>query len=490
MDGGEFEARLGRVREELTALGRELLEGGRGLSSQEAFGLAGSAQRVANAADALVALGSAWGARVETTMWESRPCERVHPVGFVDPMAGSSLALESGLTDGVAGRKVALGAALRERFPALLDLVVCGDVPAQTAHKVVDACAGLDHDACARVDAALAPRLAGLDPARVAGEARRVAARIAPRQLESHLAQRRRVRTVEVAPSEDGLTGWYALIPTGQSIAAWSAVESLAEDYRALDPSLSVPESRADAFGDLLLRDVTVSARVTLGVPVVAGDGGPPPLRTTRVRVERGDDETVIDSVTGQETRYADLDDTTREELSWVEVADVPDGDLATVVAPVAPGVAVSGTELPGLGWVEPHVVAGLLRSLPLEVCRAVLDADSGTLLSHTTSAYRPPRAMREFVTTRDGTCRMWGCGRRAEHADLDHTRPWPEGATTPANLVSLCRRHHRMKQQGRWRSSIAADGTVTWTGTGGRRRVTEPAHRLEVPTPHPAPPP
>ena len=129
-----------------------------------------------------------------------------------------------------------------------------------------------------------------------------------------------------------------------------------------------------------------------------------------------------------------------REELSWIEMGPEPDGDVATVVSPVTTGYAVSGTHLPGLGWVEAATVAGLLKTLPLDVARAVLDADTGTLTSHTTSAYRPPAAMREFVTTRDGTCRMWGCSRRADHVDLDHTRPWPTGPTTPVNLAGLCR--------------------------------------------------
>ncbi len=487
MDRGRASAVLEGAREQVASVGRELVEGGRGLSPEDAFELAGEAQRVANAADALVALSGAWGARVETTMWESRPWERVHPVGYVDAMAGSSVALAAGLTDGVAGRKVALGAALRERFPGILDLVVCGDLPAQTAHKVVDACAGLDAEACGQVDAALAPRLAGLDPARVPGEARRVAARVAPSQVEAHVASRRRTRTVELSPADDGLTSWYALLPTATSAAAWSAVEALADDYRAADSSLSVPESRADAFGDLLLRNVRVAASVTLGVPVVTGAAEPEPTATQRVRVDRHDDETVVDAFTGEETRFGDLDPRSREELSWVELSAEPDGDLTCVVAPVSAGLAVSGTHLAGLGWVEATTVAGLLRSVPLEVGRAVLEADTGTLVSHTSTAYRPPEPLREFVRLRDGTCRMWGCGRRAEYLDLDHVRPWPAGPTSPVNLAGLCRRHHGMKQQGRWRYTLARDGTVTWVGPGGRVRVTEPQHRLPPSDPPPA---
>ncbi len=479
MGTGERGERLARVRAELAAIGRELVDGGRSLTAEEMFQLAGEAQRVANAADGIVALSAAWGGRVETTMWESRPWERVHPVGYVDAMASTSLALEAGLTDGVAGRKVALGAALRERFPHVLDLVVTGEVPAHTAHKVVDACQGLAADACAEVDEAIAPRLSGLDPARVSAEARRLATRSAPEQVEAHLASRLRVRTVEVRPSEDGLTDWYALLPTDRSAAAWSAVESLAEEYRSLDDTLSVPESRADAFGDLLLRNVTVTARVTLGVPVLpdAPSAGLP--AGERMRVEWDDDDTFTDACTGEQIRFGDLDEQAQEDFSWVEPPPETDDDLAVEMAVVNPGLAVGGTMLPGLGWVSPTTVAALFRSLPLEVARAVFEAGTGTLVSHTASAYRPPPAMREFVRVRDGTCRMWGCGRRAECTDLDHTRPWPDGGTSPGNLVSLCRRHHRMKQLGLWRPSLSEDGTLSWTSGAGTTRVTEPSHRI-----------
>ena len=67
------------------------------------------------------------------------------------------------------------------------------------------------------------------------------------------------------------------------------------------------------------------------------------------------------------------------------------------------------------------------------------------------TNAYRPPRAMADFVATRDGTCQMWGGTCPATACDTDHARPWPAGRTTPTNLGELCRRHHRLKQRRRW---------------------------------------
>ena len=507
-----------RLRADCAGLGRELVESGHRLTPDEAFGLAGELQGLVNAAEGAQGLAAACGARVEHTLHEPTWRERVHPVGFVDEMAPAEMSAATGLTEGLAGRKVALGAALASRFPHLRDLVLAGDLPAASAHKVVDACAGLDPEACARVDAALAPRLAGMDPARVARAARETAARVAADQVAAQQERTRRGRTVQVRPGDDGLTEWWALLPTETSAAMVAAVEDLADRHRADDPDLTMAQARADALCDLVLENVTVSAQVTLGIPVISDPAAPRPSApdpstpdpstsgptgsgpaaadepggptTRRVRVEHDDDETVVDAVTGVETRYADLTAASREELSWVTVP--ADDHLApdlrfTSQTVLSNGAAVSGCDLPGVGFVPAGVVAGMLRALPLDVTRAMFEADTGTLVSTTSRAYTPPTAVRTFVTTRDGTCRMWGCMRSAVHLDLDHTEPWPDGATAPVNLAGLCRRHHRLKQQGRWRYVLRPDGTVIWTGPAGQRRVTEPQHRL-LPPPWPPP--
>jgi hypothetical protein len=257
MDRGTISSRIAALREECARLGRELADGGQGLSAAEAFEVAGEAQSLANSADALVAVAGAWGARVETTM-RSGSWERIHSVGFMDAMAASEMSLACGLTEGVAGRKAALGAALGERFPSMRDRLLSGDLAAVNAQKVVDACAGLDIEACVRVDAELAPRLASMDPARVTSEARRVAGRVAADQVAGRVAAdqvaaqvelRKRGRCVETRAGEDGLTDWFASLPTATSAAMWSAVESLAGEYREVDDTLSVPESRRRADG-------------------------------------------------------------------------------------------------------------------------------------------------------------------------------------------------------------------------------------------------
>lgn len=146
----------------------------------------------------------------------------------------------------------------------------------------------------------------------------------------------------------------------------------------------------------------------------------------------------------------------------------------------------MSGTTIPGVGFVPPDVVAAIVARLDTRVGRALLDARTGTLLETSTSSYAIPRAQREFVATRDGTCRMWGCERPVESrrlgwaADVDHATPWPRGETSPANLSDLCRHHHRVKHSARWSHRLREDGSTEWVTPGGVVAFTFPVHAVD----------
>jgi hypothetical protein len=54
---------------------------------------------------------------------------------------------------------------------------------------------------------------------------------------------------------------------------------------------------------------------------------------------------------------------------------------------------------------------------------------------------------------------------------DLDHTVAFETegGSTTPDNLTSLCRRHHRLKHESSWSYEVSPAGWATWTAPSGR---------------------
>ncbi len=96
------------------------------------------------------------------------------------------------------------------------------------------------------------------------------------------------------------------------------------------------------------------------------------------------------------------------------------------------------------------------------------------------TDAYRPSAELVALVKARDGRCRFPGCSVAARFCDLDHVRPWPTGRTAARNLLTLCRRHHRIKQRPAWQVRLAVDGTTTWTDPTGRVRTTAPLDALQ----------
>ncbi|MBM6399264.1 HNH endonuclease signature motif containing protein [Phycicoccus sonneratiae] len=124
---------------------------------------------------------------------------------------------------------------------------------------------------------------------------------------------------------------------------------------------------------------------------------------------------------------------------------------------------------------------------------------DTGALLDPddelATTAYRPGAKLAALVRARDTRCRFPGCTVAARYCDLDHVTPWPAGATTAANLVTLCRRHHRTKQRPGWHTRLTPDATYTVTDPTGRVRSTDPPdHRPAPPLwkpgePEPPPP-
>ncbi|MGH3565647.1 MAG: HNH endonuclease signature motif containing protein [Pseudonocardia sp.] len=95
---------------------------------------------------------------------------------------------------------------------------------------------------------------------------------------------------------------------------------------------------------------------------------------------------------------------------------------------------------------------------------------------------------LRRHVQVRDRTCVAPGCRRPARSCDQDHTLDHELGGLTVAgNTGPLCRRHHRMKHEGRWRLEQPRPGRFCWTSPLGRvyRTRGEP---IDPPLPEPAP--
>lgn len=80
------------------------------------------------------------------------------------------------------------------------------------------------------------------------------------------------------------------------------------------------------------------------------------------------------------------------------------------------------------------------------------------------------PPAMRRALLARDGGCRFPGCA-ATRRLDAHHVEHWADGGiTSAANLVSLCRRHHRALHEGGFSMAVAPDGEPEFRGPDGGR--------------------
>jgi hypothetical protein len=93
----------------------------------------------------------------------------------------------------------------------------------------------------------------------------------------------------------------------------------------------------------------------------------------------------------------------------------------------------------------------------------------------HAEPRYRPSRKLRHLILARNATCPAPGCQASSWHSDLDHTEPWPEGATDECDLGPPCRHHHRTKQAPGWKLEQPWPGIFRWTTPSGHTYETRP---------------
>lgn len=103
----------------------------------------------------------------------------------------------------------------------------------------------------------------------------------------------------------------------------------------------------------------------------------------------------------------------------------------------------------------------------------------------HQARRYRLSAELARRIRLRDGTCRHPGCSVAADDCDIDHCAPFNHsdpnsgGLSIEANLMCLCRQHHRFKTFHIWSYRLARDGTLTITTSTGHTVTTEPAGPL-----------
>ena len=121
--------------------------------------------------------------------------------------------------------------------------------------------------------------------------------------------------------------------------------------------------------------------------------------------------------------------------------------------------------------------LAGLLAELnaaPEPIARGTCDH------AHHEDRYIPGRKLKHLVRARTARCPAPGCGAQAITGEIDHTIPYPAGATCEGNLGPACDRHHHAKHAPGWNLEQTQPGVMSWTTPSGRTYTTHPTQYEE----------
>lgn len=301
-------------------------------------------------------------------------------------------------------------AAARElvAHPGLSALVASAAISAWGARLVIREVAGLTEDVAGRIVAEVVHRIrarlaSGRRPwtsAEVGRAARTLRLRLAPNE-EQALRQRARAdRRVQVFEDRHGMAVLHALIDATSAHRIHRRLSAIAQGLE--DPGRTRDQLRADVLVDLLLGQAEAVGGSS-GQSVDPGAAGVPAVCP---------------------------------EINVVV-------SLATLL-----GLAEDPAEAPGLG----PIPAELARALAADgAWRAWVTDAAGAVVATGSRSYVPSAGLSRLVRAREPHCRMPGCRRAAQRCDLDHTVPWPTGATSASNLGPLCRRHHVLKTHAGW---------------------------------------
>jgi Domain of unknown function (DUF222) len=374
--------------------------------------------------------------------------------------AADELGAELRLSRWAASARMELAVTLSERLPGTSAALAAGDIDLPKARAVADITVHLDAPLARAVEARVLPRAVSQTAGQLRVALHRAVLAVDP---DGGQVRHERVvveRRVTLSALPDGMAELWALLPAPAASAVYAAI-----DLRAGRPGhpgdVPVDARRADALVEIVTSHALPAAAMSDGA-ATATDAARPDAATTRA-LPPGE------APSGGVPPLAPLVQVTVAATTLLDLDDKP-------------------AELAGHGPI-PAVLARQIAADPSGTWRRILtDPATGTVLDVGHRSYRPPRPLARYVTARDATCRFPGCRQPARRCDLDHLRPWPDGPTSAANLISLCRHHHRFKHSNRWQVSADRDSTVTWTAPTGRAYTTVPAPLAQPAPLQPAP--
>ncbi len=335
------------------------------------------------------------------------------------------------ITESEAAGMLALGEALVEQFPTVLDSFASARMTERHARLLVESLQELEPEFHDQI-LSTAIELAETEP--VGAFRRSLRALVdtvrAETLTERHIHAVRRRRVV-LQPDHDAMTWVMTLMPAVEAQAIWDRATRIAKVILAQEgETRTLDQIRADVIADLLIEGRT--------------DLHPAEARGIRATVA-----------------------VTVPVLALLESAH--EGAEPAVVEGVGPIPVERARELAGgaEGWM-----------------RVLTHPETGMVLSVGRDRYSPPPSLRRLVKWRADRCMGPGCGMPASRCEIDHRIAWEHGGETRLeNLNPFCKGHHIVKHHGGWtvREVEGSFGAVEWISPTGRRYIVQPERRVPV---------
>lgn len=375
---------------------------------------------------------------------------------IIDPLhvACAEIVAAYGVHHHRARQLITLANDLTQRFPALLEAMETGDIDESTAAMLAGHMRTVDESVLSQVQRDVTDWLleainSGRRPGRhaILNETDRIIRQRDPEGVILRRERARAERNVRLRRGIDGMSDLNARLSATDALAISEALDQVANEQLRQKPGAAATRGqlRADALVDALLGPAdgpTGPAQSPETAPAQDGATGATGSLRARIRPHI--------------TVLAPLGPDGEPEVY------LPRGGPATIEA----------------------LIALLSRSVGATI--TVPDTTPGAADSANQShRYQLSPDLARRIRLRDGTCRHPGCSVPADECDIDHCRPFNRndpsggGPSAEANLMCLCRQHHRFKTFYGWRYHLSRDGTLTISTSTGHTITTDPAGPL-----------
>jgi hypothetical protein len=429
----------------------------------------------------------------------------------VDDEEREEIAAALRLSPATAQAKMDTARILVNQLPATCAALASGEISVAHATVIARESApllrgGIDREVIAQIEMSAIANAEFHTPAQVANKIRTAVSRALPTECEESFARAHELRKVSCYPERDGMATVIALLsaPDAQSVLIAIERHLQRKDREALQSSSSrnsiatQNSTSSQTSATTQNSSVTTQNSLSRGTDLANSAEIPNPWRvdnrradafveiineflTSDVLDQTATDQTATDQTATDQTATDQTDLTNRNLSKQKQIKNLgrkPVTINVTIDLPTLLNMAENPGQLSGYG----PIPASLARELAADGNwkRFITDPTSGELLDIGRKSYRPSQHLVDFLIARDRTCRFPGCRYPAHRSDIDHVTPWDDGGkTTPENLGSLCRRHHRLKTHGGWKVTSARDGSCEWISPNGKHYLvpSRPVH-------------